>query len=47
MKKYILGLIVTIGLLVLVGCGGTKSKVDVRSDENIYAISAVSGVESF
>lgn len=46
MKKYILGLIVTIGLLVLVGCGGTKSKVDVRSEENIYAISAVSGVES-
>lgn len=46
MKKYILGLIVTIGLLVLVGCGGTKSKVDVRSEENIYAISAVSGVDS-
>jgi hypothetical protein len=46
MKKYILGLIVIIGLLVLVGCGGTKSKVDVRSEENIYAISAVSGVES-
>lgn len=46
MKKYILGLIVTIGLLVLVGCGGTKSKVDARSEENIYAISAVSGVES-
>jgi hypothetical protein len=46
MKKYILGLIVTIGLLVLVGCGGTKSKVDVRSEQNIYAISAVSCVES-